>query len=601
MKAIFNRLASELKNFLIPETKEALSIPENAHQKTEFIDVQRRLRIYLRALWEREFAIKQAEVDSNGYEVSKPFIEYFVINLPPAFFDDTLDGITHVTADSVSHVTGLELYRAAVTHAAAHLIYRKVHLSEHSLDQLQIAMISVIEDARIETLSIRSFPGLKQLWAKQHTATPHDNKTAGDYLNRLARALLDDTYQDDDAWIAQGRALFNSANDLEDDHISRVMGISLAESFREKKIKFNADLDIQRAAYRDDNRYLWTDQSEPMDIINPFWTTQAAVGLEETDKEPKDRAAPKPDPTETRKPVSATYFYPEWNYRSRSEDQAWVTLRERTPASGDLKVIDDIVAENHHLIARMKSLLRAIRDGAAHRIRKLEVGDELDINAAIRAQSDLRQGMPPDSRIMMRSVRKTRDISVLILLDLSKSMNNLIVERQHTALEVTRQSCVLFAEAMDSVGDSFAIHGFYSDSRHFVEYSRLKDFDQPYDDIPKARLAAITGRRGTRMGAAVRHATHLLNNQKSSKKLLLIMTDGEPADVDTPDRKYLHDDTKKSVADAKRRGIHTYCISLDPGADKYVSRIFGATNYMVVDHVKCLPEKVLLIYAGLAR
>ena len=201
----------------------------------------------------------------------------------------------------------------------------------------------------------------------------------------------------------------------------------------------------------------------------------------------------------------------------------------------------------------------------------------------------------------MRSLHKTRDISVLMLLDISRSMNNKVQDREHTALQLTRQVSVLFAEAIATVGDPFAIHGFYSDSRHFVEYFRLKDFGQPYDDGPKAAIAGMKGRRGTRMGAAVRHATYHFNNQKSGKKLLLILTDGEPSDVDAPDRKYLHDDTKKAVEDAKRNGIHTYCISLDPAADQYVSRIFGAMNYMVVDHIKCLPEKVLLIYAGLSR
>ena len=596
MRAAFNRLACELKNYLSPAPKEALAAADNAPEQTRFSDVQRRLRIYLRALWACDFVIKQGGVDSVGEEVGRPFIEYHVIHLPDAFCDCTPDG--------ARQVTGQEIYRAAAAHAAAHLIYTKKRFSARSLDKRQIAMISVIEDARVETLSIRSFPGLKQLWALQHTATPQDNKSAGDYLNRLARALLDDTYQDDDPWIGQGRALFESAGDLEDEQISRDIGISLADSFLEKKIRFNAHTDVSHtnrsaAPYRDDNRFLWRRRGQPLEIFSPFFSSKSAVGVEEGDKVRKNRQVPTPDESANAKPVSETFFYPEWNYRSRSEDQSWVTLRERSPASGDLKIIDDIVAENSHLIARMKALLRAIRDGAASRIRKLEAGDEIDINAAIRAQIDLRQGVPPDTRIMMRSVRKTRDISVLMLLDLSRSMNNKIAERKHTALELTQQVSVLFAEAIEPVGDPFAIHGFYSDSRHYVEYHRLKDFDQPYDEVPKARIAAMKGQRGTRMGAAIRHATHHLNKQKSSKKLLLILTDGEPSDVDAPDRKYLHDDTKKSVEDAKRNGIHTFCISLDPGADQYVSRIFGAKNYMVVDQVKCLPEKVLLIYAGL--
>ena len=593
MRATFNRLAYELKNSLRPTPKEASLVPDAAREKSRFIDVQRRLMIYLRALWGCEFVIKQAEIDSVGNEVDKPFIEYFVINLPDAFYDYTPEG--------AGHVTGLAIYRAAAAHAAAHLVYRKKHLSPRSLDKWQIAMISLIEDARVETLSIRSFPGLKHLWSMQHTATPQDNQTAGDYLNRLARALLDESYRDDDPWISQGRALFNSADDLEDEQISRAIGIRLADSFREKKIKFDIQTDMIGAPYRDDNRYLWRRQRTPLEMFSPFFRSKSVVGVEEGDKKLDNRPLPTVDESANGKPVSATYFYPEWNYRSRSEDQSWVTLRERDPASGDLKIVDNIIAENRHLISRMKTLLRAIRDGAPHRFRKLEEGDEIDINAAIRAQIDIRQGIPPDSRIMMRSVRKTRDISVLMLLDLSRSMNNKIQERDHTALQLTQQVSVLFAEAIAAVGDPFAIHGFYSDSRHFVEYFRLKDFGRPYDDGTKARIAGMMGRRGTRMGAAIRHATHHLNNQKSSKKLLLILTDGEPSDIDAPDRKYLHDDTKKSVEDAKRNGIHTFCISLDPAADQYVSRIFGAMNYLVVDHVKCLPEKVLLIYAGLTR
>jgi len=590
MRATFSRIACELKNYLNPVPRVAFV---EAREKTGFIDVQRRLMIYLRALWDCEFVIKQANVDSVGDEIDKPFIEYSVIHLPNIFYDWPLD--------DDRRVPGSEIYRAAAVHAAGHLMYTTKYLSARSLDKLHIAMISVIEDARVEALTIRRFPGLKYLWGMQHTATPQENLTAGNYLNRLARALLDDSYLDDDPWIVQGRTLFKSVDNLEDDQISRTIGIKLADSFREKKIKFDAHTDSLSAPYRDDNRYLWRRQDVPLEIFSPFCSSKSSIGIEEGDKDAKNRPAPTMDESAKGKPVSATYIYPEWNYRSRSEDQSWVTLRESIPASGDLAIIDNIIAENHHLISRMKALLRAIRDGAAHRTRKLEEGDQIDINAAILAQIDIRQGIPPDSRIMMRSVRKTRDISVLILLDLSRSMNDKLQESEYTALQLTQQASVLFAEAIATVGDPFAIHGLHSDTRHNVEYFRLKDFEQPYDEGSKARIAGLKGQRGTRMGAAIRHATFLLNKQKSSKKLLLIMTDGEPSDIDTPNQNYLHHDAKKSVEDALRCGIHTYCISLDPGADRYVSRIFGAMNYMVVDHVKCLPEKVLLIYAGLTR
>jgi nitric oxide reductase activation protein len=235
------------------------------------------------------------------------------------------------------------------------------------------------------------------------------------------------------------------------------------------------------------------------------------------------------------------------------------------------------------------------------RIRRLEDGDEIDINAAISSLTDIRMGNQPDPRIMMRSVRKTRDFSILVLLDLSESTNETVSGQDYTVLELTRQACVLLADAINRVGDPFAIHGFCSDGRHDVEYYRYKDFDQHYDEVPKARLAGMTGQLSTRMGSAIRHAAHHLRLQKSAKKLLLVITDGEPADVDVRDPQYLRYDAKKAVEGATKLGVVTYCMSLDPRADQYVSRIFGARNYMIVDHVERLPERLPLLYAGLTR
>ncbi len=249
----------------------------------------------------------------------------------------------------------------------------------------------------------------------------------------------------------------------------------------------------------------------------------------------------------------------------------------------------------------MKFLLDAMQPQGVQRIRKLEDGDEIDINAAISSTIDIRMGQQPDPRIMMRSVRKIRDISVLVLLDLSESTNETVSGQEFSVLDLTRQATVLLADAINKIGDPFAIHGFCSDGRHDVEYFRYKDFNQPYDEQPKAKLAGMTGQLSTRMGAAIRHASHHLKQQRSSKKLLLIITDGEPADVDVRDPQYLRYDTKKAVEEAGRSGVITFCMSLDPRADQYVSRIFGAKNYMVVDHVERLPEKLPLLYAGLTR
>jgi nitric oxide reductase activation protein len=188
-----------------------------------------------------------------------------------------------------------------------------------------------------------------------------------------------------------------------------------------------------------------------------------------------------------------------------------------------------------------------------------------------------------------------------VLLDLSHSTNDKVAGQDYSVLDLTRQACVLLADAISKVGDPFAIHGFCSDGRHDVQYLRFKDFDQHWNEEPKARLAGMTGQLSTRMGAAIRHAGHHLQQQKSAKKLLLVITDGEPADIDVRDPQYLRSDTKKAVEDVAKHGVITYCMSLDPRADQYVARIFGQNNFMVVDHVQRLPEKLPLLYAGLTR
>ena len=637
MKPAFNRLALGLKKYLGLSPKKSLATLRKERERIKFMDVQRRISMYLRGLWGRDFVIRPTEVKFESLHGCNPFVEDSAIHVPDAYYEFTRNGDMHFT--------GLEFYRAASTHAAAHIFYSRKHSSSDALDQWQKALISTIEDARVEALAVRRFPGLKKLWAKQHTATPEHNETANDYLDRLARALLDEAYVDDDPWIGQGRELFKSANNLEDDCLARDIGMALAHELRKKKVDFSPGSGAHSAAYRDDNRHLW-ESAKPVaeeEQISPttffeskilsiwefarfgygekrksamtFYDAEFLFADDEPVSDEEAESASELESDEDLNKLSAllskktaggasspeTYHYSEWNFRSHNETESWVTLREMNAKPGDLQIVDNIIEQNNHLLSRMKALLNAIRYGGAHRVRKLEDGDEIDINAAIRSQIDIRLGVQPDPRIMMRTVRKTRDISVLLLLDLSQSTNEKVQGQEHTVLELTQQVCVLFSDAIETVGDPLAIHGFCSESRHNVEYYRLKDFDQPYDDVPKARIAGMTGQRATRMGAAIRHATYHLNKQHSRKKLLILITDGAPDDIDVRGEEYLRWDAKKAVEGAGRSGINTFCISLDPRADRYVSRIFGARNYMVVDHVSCLPEKMLMLYAGLTR
>jgi hypothetical protein len=612
------------------ESKESLAMLQKERKGTLLIDVQRRINMYLRALWARDFFMRPTSGDFESREGYRPYIADYLLHVPDAFDDFAPEG--H------EPVSGLELYRATAAHCAAHVVETRQPISAEALNPLQMAVISVIEDARVEALAIRRFPGLKQLWSKLHIATPEMSASVGDYLNRLARALLDETYADSDPWIAEGRALFATAaqdiqtNKLDSNHTSWEIGVQLAHSIAAKKISFNPRTDILRAPYRDDNRYFWEFEEfdfnkaanagyesvkqvrkyvSVMEMANEIDVETAGDDAEEiwvlgTELFPYENIGDESNgksfnEMEGKEPVSDPFHYSEWDYQIQLERPAWATVLEKRAKSGDLQVIDDIAAQYKREIHRMKFLLDAMQPQGVQRIRKLEDGDEIDINAAIASFIDIRLGNQPDPRIMMRSVRKTRDFSILVLLDLSESTNEKVQDQEYSVRELTQQACVLLADAINKVGDPFAIHGFCSDGRHDVEYYRFKDFDQHWDDEPKARLAGMTGQLSTRMGAAIRHAGHHLKLQRSAKKLLIVITDGEPADIDVRDPQYLRADTKKAVEEVARNGVTTYCMSLDPRADNYVSRIFGQNNFMVVDHVQRLPEKLPLLYAGLTR
>ena len=568
-------------------------------------DEQRRISMYLRALWAHDFSLCPASSASSGTRIGhRPFVQDNRIYLPDTFARQ-------------AGTSGAEFYRATATHCALHLVYMQAPLLAKNLKPLQIALIGLIEDARVETLAIRRFPGLKNLWLQFHAATPVQSATAGDYLDRLARALLDEDYADHDPWIALGRKLFSEAQvGLDSNRVSWDIGLTLAQAFAEKRVKFSPRHAIQAAYYRDDNYCLWEFRE-----TKSKW--RLAVSLDtpdqviKADKEMSGEVVQQvldytiaPDPNLdvgdtgnlARKATHVRPFhYPEWDYQSRAERPAWSTVFEKPAEHGDPAAIDDIAQKHRHIIRQMRYLLDAMHPQGVMRLRRLEEGDEIDLNPAIDSLIDMQAGREPSSRIMMRNSRKNRDIAVMTLLDLSQSTNNLVAGHGHTVLDLTRQATVLLAEAIQRVGDPFAIHGFCSNGRHDVAYYRFKDFGQAYDTTAKARLAGMDGQLSTRMGAAIRHATRHLKQQRSIKKLLLVITDGEPADIDVYDPKYLRFDTKKAVDEARSFGIIPYCISLDPCADEYVSRIFGLRNYMVVDHVGRLPDRLPLLYAAITR
>ncbi|MDP3829387.1 MAG: nitric oxide reductase activation protein NorD, partial [Polaromonas sp.] len=218
----------------------------------------------------------------------------------------------------------------------------------------------------------------------------------------------------------------------------------------------------------------------------------------------------------------------------------------------------------------------------------------------IRSLIDFKSGSTPGPRINMSHRTDGRNIAVMLLLDLSESLNEKADGSDQTILALSQEAVSLLAWSIEQLGDPFAIAGFHSNTRHDVRYLHIKGYGEHWNDDVKGRLAAMQAGYSTRMGAAMRHAAHYLQAQTADKKLMLILTDGQPSDVDAPDERLLIEDARQSVRELDQQGIFTYCINLDPQADAYVSDIFGH-QYTVIDHIERLPEQLPKLFMALTR
>lgn len=594
-------------------SQDSRAVMERERRGTLFVDVQRRLAAYLRAFWGRDFLLRPTISDHEDFRC---FIEDGRLHLPDA-------------ADVHGTVSGLDVYRAMAAHMAAHLIFTTRPPSIDGLSPAERFLIGFVEDARVEQLTIKRFPGLGRLWQSlmpgdASPPAPHPTITV---LERFAAALLDPAASSGDAKLNLLATRFHAAVE-HDAEISLPLGRALADHLTSQKAMPSLRLlERIRLPWRDDNRFYW--QPEHFDRLEMFGNAASGqaqirrrVGLmefiNETDVEnagedaqevwvlgtelfPYEDDGVSYNQREGRPQISAPVHYPEWDYQMQTLRPNWVMLREHPAPRGAPVLIDTMLAEQKAVGQRVRRIVDQLRPQGLQRVRRLEDGEELDLGAAVDAMVMLRLGRQPDARITMRNVIHRRDLAALILIDLSESTNELVHGSTRTVIDLTREACALLSTAISGIGDPFAIHGFASNGRHDVRYMRFKDFDQRFDADAKSKLAGMSGGLSTRMGAAMRHAGRSLAQRREGHRLLLVITDGAPADIDERDPQHLRMDAKKAVEDLRADGIRTYCLSLDPLADRYVERIFGSGGFAVIDQVGRLPEKLPALFGTITR
>lgn len=473
--------------------------------------------------------------------------------------------------------------RAAVAHAVAHLLHSEPQRSSTGLKPMAVAIVSVLEDARVERLLMRSWPGLRRWWAPFHAMPADGDLSFAAFGARLARVLFDPRAVDGNHWVDKGRELFEAqarASIVDHDAFRRV-GSILANDLGQMRVRFEPQQYRVRPAYRDDNSYLWT-HPDRVDIPPP--DSQALDA-------PPQSAALELQPVEARPGGGSDapqeielgrYLVPEWDHRRERLRPDWCTVIETMPLAPPVPL--QARGERRQRRARIASN----RLSRSRRLRRQFEGDEIDLDAAVDVTVDRRMGLEPDPRFFKRPGRDTPRSSLLVLLDLSESANDRIGGIDRTVLALEQEAALQLAQSVDRNAGRVAIDAFNSDTRERVAYQRLLDFGAPFDAGAAGRVAAARARHSTRMGAALRRATDRLAAESASRRHILLVSDGAPADIDVFDPSYLVEDARSAVLEARRRGVHVDCVTLDPAGERDARRIFGWGHYRVVTHPAAL-------------
>jgi len=282
------------------------------------------------------------------------------------------------------------------------------------------------------------------------------------------------------------------------------------------------------------------------------------------------------------------FLYNEWDYKRQHYRKNWCAVREK-----DIRpVYDEFVQETLHkyssFIKQLRKTFEAMRD--EDRILKRQPdGDHVDIDALVEALADARDGSEMSDRLFTRMHRADRNIAVVFMVDMSGSTKGWINDAE-------RESLLLLAETLETLGDRYAIYGFSGMARKRCEIYRIKHFNEAYNDEIRARISGITPKDYTRMGFAIRHLCKILNDVEAKTRILITISDGKPDDYDHYRGEYGIEDTRRALIEARRDGIHPYCITIDKEGRDYLPHMYGPAAYTVINEVRQLPLKVSDIY-----
>ena len=281
----------------------------------------------------------------------------------------------------------------------------------------------------------------------------------------------------------------------------------------------------------------------------------------------------------------------EWDYERQCYRDDYCTVRIKAGDAGDEAFVGDALARHSGTVKSIKRRFEALT-GAPMIERHQEDGDQIDLDALVEAYADRSAGLGFSECLYRRRTERARDIAALFLVDMSGSTRGWVNQAEREAL-------VLMCEAFSLLGDRYAIFGFSGRTHKRCEIYRIKAFDERYDRGVKRRIAGIAPKGYTRLGAPIRVLTRRLVEVPAKHRLLVTISDGKPEDYRSYRGRYGIEDTRQALVEARRLGVHAFCITIDETGGDYLPRMYGPANFVVVDDVMQLPHRLAEVYRRL--
>lgn len=486
---------------------------------------------------------------------------------------------------------------------------------------LAVDLVGIIEDARIEYMIFTSYRGLRENFRKIRTQLLQARSVPENGLKRFMEALLwlstdnEPTFEMGEKMRSEinvcrdllHKALYPNSSTL--DSLEAAFEIySLLEDLYGplERLEYTP---IKNLEYRGIGISALTEEepasTDAYEHMLARFVPQCEENKEEEKKEerPDDRFQEQDHAIPNNWNVRGSFRYDEWDTVINDYKSGWCVVKEIESVGDSGEYFEEALKCYSNEIVLIKRIFSTMKPEAFHKLKGQTDGTEIDIDAFIEALMQKRCGVNPDDRFYLRWDKRERDVATLFLVDVSASTSKKLDAQGQSIIDVEKDSLIVMSQALESLGDKYAIYAFSGHTRNDVEYYIIKEFNESLSDSVAHRISQLEPMANTRLGPVIRHSIAKLEQVQARTKMMVLLSDGEPYDTCHGEGAYegrlAEEDTRVAIQEGNARNIHFFCITVDKNPGKYLDTIFSNVGYMIIDDAQVLPARLPALYKRL--